>query len=153
MYQKCPFKTFNGLYNILKVPKTSKVQLQTRPTFTAIALPICSSLSSENWTRLVPVSRAICVIRTLGPLGFECSQHRQTLRPTVDGTRSKALRPYPIRLAPRYSSNFFSSLLLSSLELSDTPVCVRALLGTAPHLREVAALKLYPSKDTEGPHH
>ena len=29
----------------------------------------------------------------LGPLGFACSQHRQTLRPTVDGTRSKALRP------------------------------------------------------------
>ena len=30
----------------------------------------------------------------LGPLGFECSQHRQTLRPTVDGTRSKVLRPF-----------------------------------------------------------
>ena len=27
----------------------------------------------------------------LGPLSFECSQHGQTLRPTVDGTRSKAL--------------------------------------------------------------
>jgi len=26
----------------------------------------------------------------LGPLGFECSHHRQTRRPTVDGTRSKA---------------------------------------------------------------
>ena len=29
-----------------------------------------------------------------GPLGFECSQHRQTLRPTLDGTRSKALRSF-----------------------------------------------------------
>ena len=29
----------------------------------------------------------------LSLLGFECSQHRQTLRPSVDGTRSKALRP------------------------------------------------------------
>ena len=29
----------------------------------------------------------------LGPLGYEGAQHRQTLRPTVDGTRSKALRP------------------------------------------------------------
>ena len=30
----------------------------------------------------------------LGPSGFECSQHRQTLRRSVDGTRSKALRPF-----------------------------------------------------------
>ena len=34
---------------------------------------------------------------TLGPLGIECSQHRQTLRPTVDGTRSKALRPFGLQ--------------------------------------------------------
>ena len=33
----------------------------------------------------------------LGPLGFECSQHRQTLRPTVDGTRSKTLRPFRLQ--------------------------------------------------------
>ena len=26
----------------------------------------------------------------LGPLGFKCSQHRQTRRPSVDGIRSKA---------------------------------------------------------------
>jgi hypothetical protein len=32
--------------------------------------------------------------RPLGRLGFECSQHRQTLRPSVDGIRSKALRPF-----------------------------------------------------------
>ena len=32
--------------------------------------------------------------RPLGPLGFEGAQHRQTLRPSVDGTRSKALRPF-----------------------------------------------------------
>ena len=30
----------------------------------------------------------------LGPLGFEGAQHRQTLRPSVDGVRSKALRPF-----------------------------------------------------------
>ena len=30
----------------------------------------------------------------LGPLGYECAQHRQTPRPSVDGTRSKALRPF-----------------------------------------------------------
>jgi hypothetical protein len=29
----------------------------------------------------------------LGPLGFDFAQHRQTLRPSVDGIRSKALRP------------------------------------------------------------
>ena len=28
----------------------------------------------------------------LGPLGFDFAQHRQTLRPSVDGIRSKALR-------------------------------------------------------------
>ena len=27
-------------------------------------------------------------------LGFDFAQHRQTLRPSVDGTRSKALRPF-----------------------------------------------------------
>ena len=40
MYQKCPFKTFYGLYSILKVSETSKLPLQTRPTFTAIALGV-----------------------------------------------------------------------------------------------------------------
>ena len=39
LYQKSAFKTFYGLYNILKVSKTSELQLQTRPTFTTIALP------------------------------------------------------------------------------------------------------------------
>ena len=37
LYQKCPFKTFYGLDDILKVSKTSKLHVQTRPTFTAIA--------------------------------------------------------------------------------------------------------------------
>ena len=32
----------------------------------------------------------------LGPLGFECSQHRQRLRPSVDGIRSKVLRPFGV---------------------------------------------------------
>ena len=39
LYQKCPFKTIYVLYNILKVSKTSKFQLQRRPTFTVIAPP------------------------------------------------------------------------------------------------------------------
>ena len=30
----------------------------------------------------------------LGPLGLDFAQHRQTLRPSVDGIRSKALRPF-----------------------------------------------------------
>jgi len=34
---------------------------------------------------------------SLGPLGFECSQHRQTLRPSVDGIRSKALRLFGVQ--------------------------------------------------------
>ena len=33
----------------------------------------------------------------LGPLGFEGAQHRQTLRPSVDGVRSKALRPFGVQ--------------------------------------------------------
>ena len=32
----------------------------------------------------------------LGPLGFGCSHHRQTLRPSVDGIRNKALRPFGV---------------------------------------------------------
>ena len=38
LYQKCSFKPSYGHCNILKVSKTSKFELQTRPTFTAIAL-------------------------------------------------------------------------------------------------------------------
>ena len=30
----------------------------------------------------------------VGPLGFDFAQHRQTLRPSVDGIRSEALRPF-----------------------------------------------------------
>ena len=33
----------------------------------------------------------------LGPLGFEGAQHRQTLSPSVDGIRSKALRPFGLQ--------------------------------------------------------
>ena len=33
----------------------------------------------------------------LGPLGHECAQHRQILRPSVDGIRSKALRPFGLQ--------------------------------------------------------
>ena len=33
----------------------------------------------------------------LGPLGYECAQHRRTLRPTVDGIRSKALRLFGLQ--------------------------------------------------------
>ena len=31
---------------------------------------------------------------SLGHLDFDFAQHRQTLRPTLNGTRSKALRPF-----------------------------------------------------------
>jgi hypothetical protein len=34
---------------------------------------------------------------TLGPLGFEGAQHRQTLRPSVDGVRSTALHPFGVQ--------------------------------------------------------
>ena len=33
----------------------------------------------------------------LGPLGFEGAKHRQRLRPSVDGIRSKALRPFGLQ--------------------------------------------------------
>ena len=33
----------------------------------------------------------------LGPLGFEGAEHRQTLRPSVDAIRSKALRPFGLQ--------------------------------------------------------
>ena len=43
---------------------------------------------------LIPFLAHQMLVSSLSPLGFGCSQHRQTLRPTVDGTRSKALRPF-----------------------------------------------------------
>ena len=39
------------------------------------------------------MARSEC-LGPLGPLGFDFAQHRQTLRPSVDGVRSKALRPF-----------------------------------------------------------
>ena len=33
----------------------------------------------------------------LGLLGFEGAQHRQTLRPSIDRIRSKALRPFGLQ--------------------------------------------------------
>ena len=38
--------------------------------------------------------KAASLTSPLGPLGFEGAQHRQTLRPSVDGVHSKALRPF-----------------------------------------------------------
>ena len=35
--------------------------------------------------------------RPLGPFGFDFAQHRPTLRPSVDGIRSKALRPFGLQ--------------------------------------------------------
>ena len=49
----------------------------------------------------------------LGPLGFEGAQHRQTLRPSVDGIRSTALRP----LGVQYAARVRHSLLPSSFRL------------------------------------
>ena len=39
--------------------------------------------------------------RNLGPLVHECAQHRQTLRPSVAGIRSKALRPFGVQYSDR----------------------------------------------------
>ena len=43
--------------------------------------------------------RVYCNIKShpLGPLGFDFTQHRQTLRPSVDEIRSKALRPFGLQ--------------------------------------------------------
>ena len=38
--------------------------------------------------------RGLGPLGPLGPLGFERAQHRRTLCPSVDGTRSKALCPF-----------------------------------------------------------
>ena len=38
----------------------------------------------------------------LGPLGYEGAQHMQTLRPSVDGTRSKALRSFGVNGVTAY---------------------------------------------------
>ena len=37
------------------------------------------------------------LLQLLGPLGFDFAQLRQTLRPSVDGIRSKALRPFGVQ--------------------------------------------------------
>ena len=68
------------------------------------------------------------MLRPLGPLlifalGFEGAQHRQTLRPSVDGIRSKALRPFglqyelkdledPWRVPVRYTGTPLRPLLI-----------------------------------------
>ena len=62
LYQKWPFKTFYGLYNILKVSKTSKLQLQTRPTFTAIALKSRNSRRANTVLRVTDVVTRTCYV-------------------------------------------------------------------------------------------
>ena len=66
----------------------------------------------------------------LGPLGFECSQHRQTLRPSVDGVRSKALHPFGLQslktrsdipkkhFAKMLAGMYISLLLITTLYIS-----------------------------------
>jgi hypothetical protein len=56
------------------------------------AVCVCRSYASHHTRPIANVCRVL-TRGPLGPLGFECSQYRQTLRPTVDGARSKALRP------------------------------------------------------------
>ena len=41
--------------------------------------------------------RAPATQSPLGPFGFEGAHYRQTLRPFVDGIRSKALRPFGVQ--------------------------------------------------------
>ena len=71
----------------------------------------------------------------LGPLGFDFAQHRQTLRPSVVGIRSKALRPFvdgpsTLRDWCRYVSRNGSNAMTSS----ECPVatCRRARRATCP---------------------
>ena len=45
----------------------------------------------------VKVLKTLLVAPSSGPLGFDFAQHRQTLRPSVDGVRSKALHPFGLQ--------------------------------------------------------
>jgi hypothetical protein len=47
------------------------------------------SMSGKSAATLCRVACCQAKRETIRPLGFECSHHRQTLRPTIDGTRSK----------------------------------------------------------------
>ena len=52
---------------------------------------------AEARAPLAPIVSCPRSVHPSAPLWFECSRHRQTLRPTVDGTRSKALRPFGLQ--------------------------------------------------------
>jgi hypothetical protein len=60
---------------------------------------LCEMRSSEHGTyetvKAPPPAAGLRVALVL--LGNECAQHRQTLRPSVDGIRSKALRPFGLQ--------------------------------------------------------
>ena len=53
------------------------------------------------WPRLenssISQRTAVPALHPLGPLGFDFAQHGQTLRPSVNGIRSKALRPFGLQ--------------------------------------------------------
>ena len=75
----------------------------------------CSKVYKERGARFIDVVKAVKIDRycqeeragrfgmfphnfgPLGPSGFDFARHRQTLRPTVDRTRSKALRPFGLQ--------------------------------------------------------
>ena len=53
-----------------------------------------ATLSWKYGTPVVRQDPRQVLERPLGPLGFDFAQHRQTLRPSEDGTRSEALGPF-----------------------------------------------------------
>jgi len=53
-------------------------------------------IRKEAWSFYRTIS-GVRPLGPLGPLGFECSQHGQTLRPSVVGIRSKAQRPFGVQ--------------------------------------------------------
>ena len=84
-----------------------RFRLGEPPPATRVAAGCCTAVSCPPGTAgipflasssmLAPAQPLGSVVCPLGPLGFECSQHRQTLRPSVDGIRSKALRPFGVQ--------------------------------------------------------
>ena len=58
------------------------------------AVAVLDTVHVESIRRAGNQSIQMVLMRPLGPLGFEGAQQSQTLRPTLDGTRSKALRPF-----------------------------------------------------------
>ena len=94
LYEKCPLKTFCGLQNILKVSKTSRLRLQTRPTSTAKDLPQCTPKPIPR------VKVTMCPVRCF-PSGDDGSRHPDG----YDVSRQVTMFLVPVRFPVRYSSD------------------------------------------------